>query len=62
MDSPSLTLVLLRHGESTWNRDNRFTGWTDVPLTDKGRQEASQAGQVLREKGFVFDVCFTSVL
>jgi 2,3-bisphosphoglycerate-dependent phosphoglycerate mutase len=56
------TLVLLRHGESTWNRENRFTGWTDVDLSDKGVQEARSAGRVLREKGFVFDVAYTSVL
>jgi 2,3-bisphosphoglycerate-dependent phosphoglycerate mutase len=56
------TLVLLRHGESTWNRENRFTGWTDVDLSDKGVQEARSAGRVLGEKGFVFDVAYTSVL
>ena len=55
-------LVLLRHGESTWNRENRFTGWTDVDLTDTGRQEASDAGRLLREDGFTFDIAFTSVL
>lgn len=55
-------LVLLRHGESVWNRENRFTGWTDVGLSEKGMEEARAAGQVLREKGFVFDVAFTSVL
>jgi 2,3-bisphosphoglycerate-dependent phosphoglycerate mutase len=55
-------LLLLRHGESIWNRENRFTGWTDVPLTDRGRREAVAAGQGLREKGFLFDVAFTSVL
>jgi 2,3-bisphosphoglycerate-dependent phosphoglycerate mutase len=55
-------VVLLRHGESTWNRENRFTGWTDVDLSDKGREEAAEAGKVLRESGFVFDVAFTSVL
>jgi 2,3-bisphosphoglycerate-dependent phosphoglycerate mutase len=55
-------LVLLRHGESTWNQENRFTGWTDVGLTEKGLAEAQAAGQLLREKGFVFDVAFTSVL
>jgi 2,3-bisphosphoglycerate-dependent phosphoglycerate mutase len=55
-------LVLLRHGESQWNLDNRFTGWTDVPLTDNGRQEAQRAGQLLLEHGFQFDLAFTSVL
>jgi len=55
-------LVLLRHGESTWNKENRFTGWTDVGLTDKGRDEAVQAGRLLLKEGFVFDVAFTSVL
>jgi 2,3-bisphosphoglycerate-dependent phosphoglycerate mutase len=55
-------VVLLRHGESTWNKENRFTGWTDVDLTDTGRQEAKTAGQLLRDGGFVFDVAFTSVL
>jgi 2,3-bisphosphoglycerate-dependent phosphoglycerate mutase len=56
------TLVLLRHGESTWNKENRFTGWTDVELSDKGRQEAAEAGRLLKEGGYVFDVAFTSVL
>jgi 2,3-bisphosphoglycerate-dependent phosphoglycerate mutase len=55
-------LVLLRHGESTWNRENRFTGWTDVGLTEKGREEAVQAGRLLAKEGFVFDVAYTSVL
>ena len=55
-------LVLLRHGESTWNRENRFTGWSDVPLSDKGVHEAGEAGRLLRKEGFVFDVAFTSVL
>jgi 2,3-bisphosphoglycerate-dependent phosphoglycerate mutase len=55
-------VVLLRHGESTWNRDNRFTGWTDVDLTDKGRDEADTAGRLLGEAGFTFDVAYTSVL
>ncbi|HSF48576.1 MAG TPA: 2,3-diphosphoglycerate-dependent phosphoglycerate mutase [Burkholderiales bacterium] len=55
-------LVLLRHGESTWNQENRFTGWTDVGLTEKGLAEARSAGQLLREKGFVFDLAFTSML
>jgi 2,3-bisphosphoglycerate-dependent phosphoglycerate mutase len=55
-------LVLLRHGESTWNKENRFTGWTDVDLTDTGREEAKTAGRLLKEGGFVFDVAYTSVL
>jgi 2,3-bisphosphoglycerate-dependent phosphoglycerate mutase len=55
-------LVLLRHGESVWNRENRFTGWTDVGLSERGIEEAKQAGQTLREAGFEFDVAFTSVL
>lgn len=55
-------LVLVRHGESTWNKENRFTGWTDVDLSEKGVQEAHQAGKSLREAGFVFDVAYTSVL
>ena len=57
-----IKLVLLRHGESTWNKENRFTGWTDVGLTDKGTSEALEAGKLLRNEGFVFDVAFTSVL
>ena len=56
------TLVLLRHGESTWNLANRFTGWTDVDLTEAGRSQARAAGTRLREGGFDFDVAFTSVL
>ena len=55
-------LVLLRHGESVWNKENRFTGWTDVDLSDKGRNEAKTAGQKLHSDGFVFDLAFTSVL
>lgn len=55
-------LVLLRHGESVWNRENRFTGWTDVGLSEKGTEEALQAGRVLRQEGYVFDVAYTSVL
>lgn len=55
-------LVLLRYGESIWNRENRFTGWTDVDLSEKGIEEAKKASQLLKEKGFVFDVVFTSVL
>ena len=55
-------VVLLRHGESTWNQENRFTGWTDVDLSEKGLGEAKAAGVLLRESGFVFDVAYTSVL
>lgn len=55
-------LVLMRHGESTWNLDNRFTGWTDVDLTEKGVTEARSAGTLLKELGFEFDVAYTSVL
>lgn len=55
-------VVLLRHGESVWNRENRFTGWTDVDLSEKGRQEAVDAGRTLKQEGYVFDVAFTSVL
>jgi 2,3-bisphosphoglycerate-dependent phosphoglycerate mutase len=55
-------LVLLRHGESTWNKENRFTGWTDVDLSEKGLSEAKKAGQALKKEGFVFDVAHTSVL
>ena len=55
-------IVLMRHGESTWNLDNRFTGWTDVDLTEKGCSEARNAGKLLREAGFAFDLAYTSVL
>ena len=55
-------LVLLRHGQSTWNQENRFTGWTDVDLTEQGAEEALAAGRLLRDDGFVFDVAYTSVL
>ena len=55
-------LVLVRHGESDWNRENRFTGWTDVDLSEQGLKEARTAGEVLRAEGFTFDVAFTSVL
>lgn len=55
-------IVLLRHGESTWNKENRFTGWTDVDLTEKGVEEARAAGRLLRENGFSFDLAYTSVL
>ncbi len=56
------TLVLLRHGESTWNRENRFTGWVDVDLSEKGLEEARAAGQLLKAQGFTFDLAFSSVL
>lgn len=55
-------LVLLRHGESAWNKENRFTGWTDVPLSAKGIEEAREAGRVLRKEGYVFDAAYTSLL
>jgi len=55
-------LVLLRHGESVWNQENRFTGWTDVELSEKGKIEASNAGILLKKEGYTFDVAFTSVL
>jgi 2,3-bisphosphoglycerate-dependent phosphoglycerate mutase len=56
------TLVLLRHGESTWNLENRFTGWTDVGLTDTGVKQAQEAGRLLRQENFEFDISYTSVL
>lgn len=55
-------LVLLRHGESIWNKENRFTGWTDIDLSEKGVEEALQAGKVLRQDGFTFDIAYTSLL
>ena len=55
-------LVLLRHGESTWNKENRFTGWTDVDLSDRGIAEAREAGRLLKDGGYVFDIAYTSVL
>jgi len=55
-------VVLLRHGESVWNRENLFTGWTDVDLSEKGTEEAKEAGRVLKEQGFFFDMAYTSVL
>lgn len=55
-------IVLIRHGESTWNKENRFTGWTDVDLSEKGIQEALNAGQQLKKDGFDFDLAYTSVL
>src|SRR6187455_1551120 len=57
-----LRLVLLRHGESTWNKENRFTGWTDVDLSDKGREEAREAGRLMAAEKYEFDVAYTSVL
>lgn len=57
-----MKLVLLRHGESIWNKENKFTGWTDVELTENGKNEAHKAGLLLKEKGFTFDIAFTSVL
>jgi 2,3-bisphosphoglycerate-dependent phosphoglycerate mutase len=59
---PTHKLVLLRHGQSQWNLENRFTGWVDVPLSELGMKEAQNAAQVLRDGGFTFDVAFTSVL
>ena len=55
-------IILLRHGESTWNKENRFTGWTDVDLSEKGKDEAKKAGQILKREGFLFDIAYTSVL
>ena len=55
-------IVLMRHGESTWNLENRFTGWTDVDLTEKGAAEARHAGKLLKDAGLSFDVAYTSVL
>ena len=52
-------LVLVRHGESIWNLENKFTGWTDVPLSDRGIKEAIKAGKVLKELGFTFDIAYT---
>src|SRR5512145_2721447 len=57
-----IKLVLLRHGESEWNKENRFTGWTDVDLSEKGMAEAHQAAKLLQQEGFTFDVAHTSVL
>ena len=57
-----IKLVLVRHGQSMWNLENRFTGWTDVELSEQGIKEAKEAGQVLKEKGYGFDVAYTSVL
>lgn len=61
-DRQTMQLVLIRHGESEWNKLNLFTGWTDVELTDTGREEAAAGGRALKEAGFDFDVCYTSRL
>jgi len=55
-------IVLLRHGESIWNKENLFTGWTDVELSEKGREEATEAGLLLKKQGYSFDMAFTSLL
>src|SRR3970040_269180 len=55
-------IILLRHGQSSWNKENRFTGWTDVDLSEKGKDEAKKAGQILKREGFLFDIAYTSVL
>ena len=60
--SMSMKLVLIRHGESVWNKENLFTGWTDVDLSDTGKKEAADAGKVLKAEGFDFDVCYVSYL
>ena len=57
-----MKLVILRHGESLWNLENRVTGWTDVELSENGKIEAAKAGKILKEKGYDFDICFTSYL
>lgn len=57
-----MKLVVVRHGESTWNKENRFTGWTDVDLSEKGKEEAKKAGEILKAEGFEFDLAYTSVL
>jgi 2,3-bisphosphoglycerate-dependent phosphoglycerate mutase len=57
-----MKVVMIRHGESEWNRENRFTGWTDVDLSEKGREEARDAAKAMKEEGFVFDLAFTSYL
>lgn len=58
----NIKLVLLRHGESVWNKENKFTGWTDVDLSEKGMSEAKEAGRVLKKEGYAFDIAYTSVL
>lgn len=62
MEIEMYKVVLLRHGESTWNKENRFTGWTDVDLSEKGIEEAKTAGQLLKAEGFTFDLAYTSLL
>ncbi len=62
MEGNKMKLVLIRHGESTWNKENRFTGWTDVDLSEKGLQEARDAGKLLKKEGYDFDIAHTSVL
>ncbi len=57
-----IKLVLLRHGESTWNKQNKFTGWTDVPLTSLGKKEAKDAARILKNEGYTFDIVFTNML
>lgn len=57
-----IKLVLVRHGESLWNKENRFTGWTDIDLSEKGKQEAQNSGKLLKQEGYTFDVAYTSVL
>ena len=57
-----IKLVLVRHGQSEWNLENKFTGWTDVELSEQGIKEAKEAGKILKEQGFHFDLAFTSVL
>lgn len=62
LDMVKHTVVLVRHGESTWNNENKFTGWVDCPLSEKGEGEAREAGRLLKEAGFTFDVAYTSTL
>lgn len=62
MADHSYTIVLIRHGESLWNKENRFTGWTDIDLSDQGMRDATAAGVLLKQEGYVFDVAYTSVL
>jgi 2,3-bisphosphoglycerate-dependent phosphoglycerate mutase len=62
MNSETFQLVLVRHGESTWNNENKFTGWYDCPLSEKGEQEAKAAGKLLKEANFHFDLAYTSYL